>query len=896
MKINKVLYLFVSVFLSVQLVAQDKNFTFWPGTDYDPAIPTFKQVLGFDPGERISSHAEIMAYMSALEKAAPDRMKVFEYARSWERKKLVYAVVGSKENISRLSAIRDSMKKLADPRQTSAAEAQRIISQTPALTWLAYGVHGNEISSPDAAMLTAYHLLAARGSAVVDVVNKDSLVFIDPTQNPDGRDRFVHNFNIAEGLEPQESQLAAEHNEPWPGGRTNHYFFDMNRDWIALTQPETRGRIKALLDWYPQVFVDLHEMNTNSTYYFAPEAVPFNPHITQSQRGKLDIFGKNNAKYFDRFGFDYFTREIYDAFYPGYGASWPLYFGSVAMTYEQASVRGLVVRRTDGKRMHFRDSVRHHFVASVSTAEAAARNRNKLLNDFYNYRRTAVADGARGTLRSYVIPRKGDTALVDKLAHVLHQQGIEIKQSSSSFVTCGQNHPAGSYGISMAQPSNRLIRNLMDSDVPLDKDFLKEQERRRSKGLSDQIYDVTAWSLPLMYNVSAFGCGDVLPRGLASVQPKLIPPGKVTGGNAQVAYLVPWGTTAAARFMTGALRRGLSVFSTDKAFVQSGKTYPRGTLILKRSDNPKNYGAIVRELAAKSGADVFATNTGWVESGVNFGSRNVVEIKRPKIAIAWDSPTSSYSAGQTRFILERQFGFPVTPVRTRQLGSRSISQFDVIILPNGFGYANVLGAGGVRRLKDWVANGGALVALGSGVTSFLASPQTGLLSVARENAVPAGKSAKSGGVKKAAKPSPRVAGKIIADEGQFKELINAGSNLPDSVSGVLLRAKTDRDHWVTVGVPETVNAIYRGSTIFTPIKMSDGINAAYFAGSDKLLAGGYLWEENRKQLAFKPFVIVQRSGRGNVIAFTADPTVRAYVDGLNVFLINAVFRGGAKSG
>jgi hypothetical protein len=896
MKRNIIFLSLILVSLTINAFAQKSNFEFWPGTDYDPAVPTFKEVLGFDPGERIASHAEIMKYMEALEKAVPGQVKVFEYARSWEKKKLVYVAVGSKENMARLSSIGAAMKKLADPRTTNAAEARQLISQTPALTWLAYGVHGNEISSPDAAMLTAYHLLAARGSTVVDAVLADSVVFIDPTQNPDGRDRFVHNFNIAEGLEPQESQLAAEHNEPWPGGRTNHYFFDMNRDWIALTQPETRGRIKALLEWYPLVFVDLHEMNTNSTYYFAPEAVPYNPHITGDQRRNLDIFGKNNSKYFDRFGFDYFTREVYDAFYPGYGASWPLYYGGVAMTYEQASVRGLVVRKNDGTRMHFRDSVRHHFVASVSTAEAAARNRSKLLNDFYNYRKSAIAAGSTGSLRSYIIPRRGDTSSVDKLAHILDQQGIEVKQSGTSFTACGQNYPAGTYAVSLAQPSNRLIRNLMDPDVPLEKEFLKEQERRRAKGLPDEIYDVTAWSLPLMYNVESVSCGEGLPGSLRNVSPQMTPPGRVIGGTAGVAYLVPWGTTAAARFMTAALRADLSVFSPDKEFVQAGRTYPRGTLIIKTSDNPANLGSTVNRLAVSTGADVYATNTGWVESGVNFGSRNVVRVKRPKIAVAWDAPTSSYSAGQTRFILERQYGFPVTPVRTRQLGSRSISQFDVIILPEGFGYAGVLGGGGVRRLKEWVSAGGTLVALGSGTVSFLSDPQTGMLAVARENAARTDKDGKVITPKTEAKPASRVAGKLITSEEQFKDLIKADGAFPDSVSGVLLKARTDRDHWMTVGVPETVNAIFRGSSIFTPIEMDNGINAAYFAGPDELLAGGYLWEENRKQLAFKPFVIVQPSGRGNIIAFTADPTVRAYVDGLNVLLINAVFRGAAKSG
>ena len=222
-------------------------------------------------------------------------------------------------------------------------QAADIIADQPAITWLSYGVHGNEISSTDAAMLTAYHLLASRGDDRVADIMQDTVVIIDPMQNPDGRDRFIQSFTSAVGLRPDSDRLAAEHDEPWPGGRTNHYLFDMNRDWFIMTQPETQGRIAAIQEWYPVVFVDLHEMGSDGTYFFAPEAVPFNPHLAADQKESLQLFGRNHARWFDEFGLDYFTREVYDAFYPGYGASWPSYYGSIAMTYEQASSRGLVV-------------------------------------------------------------------------------------------------------------------------------------------------------------------------------------------------------------------------------------------------------------------------------------------------------------------------------------------------------------------------------------------------------------------------------------------------------------------------------------------------------------------------------------------------------------------------
>jgi len=888
-------FVLLLIMSAASITSAQTKFEYWPGANYDSRVPTFKQVLGYEPGERITSHAGLMQYLESLAAFAPERIKIFEYARTWEGRKLVYAVVGSEANIRQMDQIRAGMQRLADPRRTPIAEARTLINSLPAVVWLAYGVHGNEISSPDAALLTAYHLIAARGDAVTDEILSKAVVVIDPTQNPDGRDRFVHNFNIAEGLESDASPLAAEHNEPWPGGRTNHYYFDMNRDWIALTQPETRGRVRVLQQWYPLVFVDLHEMGTDSTYYFAPEAVPYNPHLAKDQRASLQLFGKNNAKWFDQFGFSYFTREVYDAFYPGYGASWPSYFGSVAMTYEQASVRGLVVRRSDDTTMHFRDSVRRHFVASLSTAETAARNREKLLGDFYTYRQSAIDEGNSESIKTYILPRRGDTSAVDKLAAILYEQGVEIKRATASFRSCGKEYPTGSYVISLAQPAKRLIRTLLDQNVPMEEEFLKEQERRRSRRLPDEIYDVTAWSMPLMYNVECDPCAEVVRGSLEDAKPVLIPPGRVNG-QGSVAYLVPWGTAAAGRLLAASLREGLRVFSTDKAFTQEGRTFPDGTLIFKVKENPANLRETLERLAAESGAEVFATNSGWVDAGVNFGSRYVTYMRRPAIAMAWDTPTAAYSAGQTRFVLERQFGYPVTVIRTRQLATADLSRFHVLILPDGGAYQATFGAEGIGRLKDWVAGGGTIVALGSGAVSFLTNSNVGLLdsgveSAAREGKPETPKPPEGATRQQSQGQERRPAGKLLASEEDYIKAIQPDAEPPDSLAGILARARADKEHWITAGVPSNVNVLVQGSAIFSPLKIDKGINAVIFESADRLLASGYAWEENRKQLAFKPFLMVQPQGRGLVIGFTQDPNVRAYMDGLNILFLNAVFRG-----
>lgn len=884
---------------ATQINAQD-NFAFWPDADYDPAIPNFEEVLGYSPGERITWHGNAIRYFEALAKAAPERISVTRYAKSWEGRDLIYVVVSSAENMARIDEIKAGMQRLADPRKTSRAVANDIISKQPAVTWLSYSVHGNEISPTEAAMLTAYHLLASRGDKRVANIMRDTVVVIDPMQNPDGRDRFIHHFEMAEGLLPDPDRISAEHNEPWPGGRTNHYLFDLNRDWFIMTQPETRGRVKILQEWYPVSFVDAHEMGSDSTYYFAPEAIPFNPHLAADQRSSLMLFGKNNARWFDSFGIDYFTREIFDAFYPGYGASWPSYFGSIAMTYEQASARGLVVRQYDGNELSYAYTIRNHFVASLSTAETTALNREKFLTDFYNYRASAIEEGSNDSIKSYILPVQPDQAAVNKLTGLLVQQGVEVNRANSSFDACGSSYAAGAFVINTAQPSKRLIRTLMDVNVPMDKSFLAEQERRRAKNLRDEIYDVTAWSLPLMMNVKVDTCYRSINESFTAAGPELIQPGTVSEAAGSVAYLVPWGSAPAVRLLVNAMRKGLAIKSSDLAFTHGDKRYPAGTLILDTADNPDNLAKIMTELARSTGADVVSVDNSWVTDGPNFGSQNVVRFKQPKVAIVWDQPTSSYSAGNTRFIIERQFDLPVTAIRASQLINSDLSRYQVLILPqSGFhqGYADVLGEKGTANLKDWVTKGGVLIGLGN-ANRYLADPNIDLLSIRRENAVvEAGKDKGSNSNhKNGNKPTEvTVKGSNLADASAYQESITPEKDKPDSVAGVLVKSDVDPDHWLGAGVAQTLNVLIRGSDIYTPLKMDKGVNVAVFRGADDLLASGYIWEQNRKQLAYKPFVVAQPRGKGYVIGFTQDPNVRAYLDGLNIIFMNAILRGAAHA-
>lgn len=859
-------------------------YEFWPGSTYDPRIPTFQQVLGYEPGARITSHAGAIRYLDALAAASP-QVKVFEYGASWEGRKLIYAAIGSASNIEKLTAIRSGNARLADPRRTPEGDARKLISELPAVVWLGGGVHGDEISSPEALLLTAYHLLAARNDKMVESILAQDLVLIDPMQNPDGHELFLNYYEQTRGAEPDANPLAAEHNQPWPGGRYNHYLFDLNRDWIALTQPEIRGEVKALREWLPLVAVDLHEMSGDSTYFFSPEADPYNPNLTAVQKANLKLFGRNNARWFDKYGFEYFTREVYDAFYPGYGASWPSYYGALAMTYEQASARGLALRRSDETELGLRDTIRHHFVASLATLETAARNRAKLLEDFYRYRASAVEEGATESVKEYILPRTRDASATDRLVGILLEQGVEVKRAAAAFRSGQRDYAAGTYIVELAQPSKRLIRTLLDKQTAMDERFVAAEETRRQMKQHSEIFDVTAWSLPLLFNVEVVASPAVSADRFEPVVSAPLAPGQLHPWENAVAYIVPWGTEAAARLLTAALRQNLQVSTAERAFRQDSQTYPAGSLIFKTSQNRAELPQTLARLARETGADVFATDTGWVDDGANFGSRSVVPVRKPVVALAWGAPTDGPAAGATRFLLERQYGYPVTLVRTAQLRSADLSRINVLILPPGNRYVDTLRESGIDHLKEWVAGGGTLIALGDAM-DFVSDGKVNLLDVTREDAA---KDADNDD-----KPE-RVPATEIKNDAQYREALRTAAESPAGLPGAILRAHVEPDSWLTAGVPARVNVMLTAPAIYSPIKADRGVNAVYFEPAETVLASGLLWNDVRRQIAYKPLVVTENSGRGVVVGFTADPNFRGMVDGMNILFLNAVFRGPAHA-
>jgi len=869
---------------------------YWPGANYDPAVPSPKSVLGYQIGEAITPHAQIIRYFEALAAYAPDQMKIFDYGRSWQGKRLIYAAIGSPEKIANLDGIQADAQKLADPRKLAAGEAEAIIARHPAVVWLAYSVHGDEIGPADSSLQLAYHLLAARGDPRMGDIRANTLVIIVPIQNPDGRDRFISTNLNGTGMTPDADPLSAERDQPWPGGRVNHMQFDLNRDWFALTQPETRGHTAAVLKYFPVVMVDSHEMGSDRSFFFPPEAQPINPNVTGEQIALKNLLGQNNGRWFDQFGMAYFTRESYDLFYPGYGDGWPTAQGTISMTFEQGSARGMVARRSDGSKFAFADTVKSQFVAVLSTLEVAARERGRFVRSFYEFRRTAIAEGKSEAVKSYILPTQTDQSNADKLAALLSRQGIDVNRSTISFTACGRTYAAGSYVVSAAQPAKRLIRNLLEQDTAMEPGFAAEQQRRRRAGLGDQIYDVTGWSLPLLYNVEVVSCASDPAVASQKAGTAMIQPGKVIDPEAKVAFVAASGSTATSRFMAKALQQGLVVRKMEEAFTLEGKTYAAGSLVVARSENGPDLTNTLANLVAETGATLTGFNTSWVTNGPSLGSDKAVKLRNPRILLAWDSPADRNSAGATRYVMERKFGVPVTPVRIRRLTSMALSSYDVVILPDGeASYGAALGEAGARNLRSFVQNGGVLISLGT-ATAWMADPDVDLIGLRREQATVSEAEAKARLPEPKVKPGAAgVDGVNFPDETAYKQAIVEATRDPTELDGAIVRGETVKDHWLTAGIAPTLHMMVAGSDIYRPLTGDVGDNVVRFAGPDQVKASGIVWDDIAKQLAFKPALAVQSKGRGYVVAFTIDPTYRGMADGLDSLVMNAIYFSAARA-
>jgi hypothetical protein len=857
-------------------------FSVVPKTLYSAKIPAIDKVTGKGWGDELTSAEGVLAYARLLAEAAPERVKLVEYARSLEGRPLVYLVISSSANISRLEELRTQVVELGDPRKISSERADALIKSVPAVVWILCSVHGDETSGGDAGLALAYHLTAGSGPEV-DAILDNTLVIIDPAQNPDGRARFVASTRQAQGVRPDPEPTSAEHQQPWPGGRVSHDLFDLNRDWFALTHPETVGRVRALLEYPPMVAADLHEMGADQGYFFAPPAKPYHPLLAKEQHGLLELLGRSNAAAFDSHGVRYWTREVFDSFYPGYGESWPLFSGAIGMTYEEASSRGLVVRLRDDTLLTYADAVQHHLLAAYSTCATTAANRERFVRGWYGFRQATIKDGQTGSTRAFVLEGGRSPRGAAELAELLARQGIETFRVTNGVEPVS----AGAFLVPLDQPLGRLASVLLEKTRSMGEEFEQEQERREKKRLPDEIYDLTAWTLPLLWNVPAKPLA-VVPRGLGleAVRDGQLGGGRVEGSG-KVAYLMPWDGPWSARALAQLLQAGVKTSAASKPLALLGRRFERGTIVIRRAGNLGELDERIGAIARSTGAGFVGVDTSYAEEGIDLGSNNVIPLIAPRVVLLWDTPTSSQSAGQLRWVLERYFGYPVSVVRTSSLGATELKKFDVVIMPDSWsGYSSFLSEAGFRRLAAWVGEGGTLVAIGS-AAAFLCDEKVGLLSskLEKRGGKEAAKPDKSG-AKDEAKDTPAAPSAPV----DYETAILPAEEDPPSVPGAILRVDLNAESCLAAGFPDgVVNVLVNSRRVFAPVKLDRGTNIGIYGEAGSMVQAGFLFAASRKQLPRKAYLMLERHRRGQVIGFAEDPAARGMARASMLLLANAVF-------
>lgn len=810
-------------------------------------VPSPEAYLGYKIGTKYTRHHKIVEYFNTVAKARPDMVKLEQYGLTNEGRELMLAFVSSPENMQKLEAIRLNNLRLTG---TAKDRAAPIVDGAPAIVWLSYNVHGNEPSSSEAALLMVHALTDPNNNATKEWL-KNTVVVIDPCINPDGRDRYVNWFNSVVGKNMNASPVSREHSEPWPGGRSNHYNFDLNRDWAWQTQVETQQRLKKYNAWLPQVHVDFHEQGYNSPYYFAPAAEPFHEVVTPWQRDFQVMIGRNNASYFDKNGWLFFTKESFDLLYPSYGDTYPIYNGAIGMTFEQGghSRGGLAVLNTDGDTLTLVDRATHHFTTGLSTVETASKNQQKLMSEFKKY----FDDGRSGKIgeyKTYVMTAKDQNKL-NAVIKLLDQNGVEWGTLSNKNFR-GFNYFTGKdeafadegfhIAVSAHQPKAVMAKVLLEP---------------RTVVSDSNTYDITTWSVPYAYGVKGYAVKEKLDLNNEwKVQP-------IKEVNSSYGLLIPYTSFNSAKVLADLLKQNVKVRFTEKPFQYRGKNYDRGTLIvLKTSNAGVNWNALTNAACLKHNVQADLVETGFMDQGSDMGSSDVKNISEaPKVALLTGDGASSLGAGEVWHFFDKMLDYPLTLINGSDLGRINAKDFNVIIVPDG--YFRSLGEKATAdRLKDFVRSGGKIIAL-EGSMSAMAG-EWGL----------------------------KIKTDKDEEKGEYLDVKKYGDRdrayLPNSIPGAIYKMDLDNTHPLGFGYPDYYFTLKQDGTLYEFMKGGWNVGVlkkdAYVTG----FAGYKVKSKLKDGMLFG----VQNMGSGSVVYLSDNPLFRNFWENGKLLFSNAVFLAG----
>lgn len=821
-------------------------------------LQTPKQFLGYELGDRFTRHHRVVEYFQHVATARPGNVKFLQYGETYEHRPLVITIVGSEENIKNLEQIRlDNLKRTGLEPGSPASKV--------AIVWLSYNVHGNEANSMEAAMKTIYDLADPSNSKTQEWL-KNTIVVLDPCLNPDGRDRYANFYNQYGNSPANSNGDSKEHREPWPGGRANHYLFDLNRDWAWQTQIESQVRIKLYNQWMPHVHVDFHEQGYRSPYYFAPAAEPLHEVITKWQREFETMIGKNNAKYFDQEGWLYFTKESFDLFYPSYGDTYPTYNGAIGMTYEQAGggYGGLTVMTPEGDPLTLKDRLTHHYTTGLSTVEITSQNATRVVDEFGKYFQDGMNNPA-SPYKTYVIKGDNNPDKIKTLTAWFDTHKIQYGHPSGDRPTKGfdfqtqQNTNVSVKStdivVNIHQPKGRFITTLFEP---------------QSK-LNDSItYDITAWNLMYGFDLKGYALNERINVG--SPYSYKAPDNSVK--NKPYAYMFRYQSLEDVKFLGAVLQAGIKVRCAEKPFAVAGENFDRGTLIITRRNNEsvKDFDNALQKIANDFNRKIYTTTTGFVDRGKDFGSGDVNYLEAPKVAILGGDGSSSLSFGEVWHFFEQQVNYPVTVLGTDYFRNVELSKYNVLIVPNG--RYRIFDESTLKNIQEWVSNGGKLILIAGALNSFSDQKGFALKKYATDEAKKAAEKKEEAETKK----------NVLIRYEDYER-----ASISGSIFGAVYKVTMDQSHPLAFGLGADYHTLKTSEMRFDYLK--DVWNVGTIRGATKPLQGFAGYRAN-KNLENTVVFGVEDKGRGQVVYLVDNPLFRSFWENGKMLFANAVFMVG----
>ena len=889
------------------------------------------EFLEFGIGERVAAPWQITSALKTWSTQS-DRIKVVEYARTHENRPLHAVFISSPDNINNLDAIKKNISALADARSTSDRDAKSIIENMPAVAWMAYSIHGNETSGADGALAAIYHLIASTDEDVINMLDK-MVIIVDPLMNPDGRARFTKSLEQYRGTAPNYDDQSLLHTGDWPYGRTNHYYFDLNRDWFYLTQPETKGRVKLINEWRPQILVDGHEMGPQDTFMTGPPREPINKNIDNDLIKWGNVFAQDQGNAFDERNWRFYTGEWHEDLYPGY--SFYIQFrGTLGILYEQSRMAEDGVRRPEGTIQSYKESVHHQFVSTMSNLESLLMNSKAMYKDYWDGRKYNVSKDSKYANQTFVVLPTKNNGRLNTLAEKLKSQDIELFENlkdikvENATLQSGQlveNYtiPAGSMIIPNRQPEAPLIAAILEFDADIDKEVLVEERQKSLKNGSSVMYDTTAFNFTMMYGLNAVTVDEHLDSNLKLWKPSSV----ISEVNSNA---VIWATDGdddrSVAFAARLMEQDIEVRIIDKKSTLSNHTLSRGSVAVLSMDNPEisNLNTLVKEVSEELNISIVSIESGFgAEELPDWGGRHFRLLEKPQIAMLSHEGFNSYDVGVSWWSLDHHLGIRHSLINASLASYGDLRRYNTIIVPSG----RAIDEYTVNTLLDWVSQGGTLIAHNRS-TRFLTS-EYGIGSVKQlQNTFDESEKYNFDLLREIYSQYEDVnkdkSNNNIVDfelsypweelDGTLSENELKSRDKWQSIfmpSGAIVAGRIDNEHWLTFGTSNTIPVLYSnlpilmtGSNADAAVRIgqmipNDNIDTSRVLNWSSLPAGndlnvrmsGLVWPEASQRIANSAYLTRESIGDGQVILFSGEPNFRGATLGTNRLWLNAIVYG-----